>query len=116
MRLLFVLILLSLSTSACIPVMVGAAAGSAASAGSGLYLTQRHGADRAMIEEILMAFENNERLRNLKLDVDVQGGVVKLYGFVPVRQAEEDAMAVAGSVDGVKEVISRITILPPRLL
>jgi hypothetical protein len=103
-------------SSSCVPVLVGAGAASAASAGGGLYLTQRHGPDKALIEEILMVYQNDTRLQNKKLDVDAENGVVKIYGFVPTRQDEEYVMTVTGKVHGVKEVISRITILPPRLL
>lgn len=113
---IFLLIAVLGISSACVPVLVGAGAAGAASAGSGLYLTQRHGADKELIEHILMVYQNDKRLQNKKLDVDAQNGIVKIYGFVPTRQDEEYAMTVTGKIKGVKEVVSRITILPPRLL
>lgn len=117
MRLIRLLVILPLlATNACVPVLVGAAAGGAAATGSGLYLTQRHGVDKLLIERVLMVYENDPKLQNLKLDVDAENGTVKIYGFVPRRQDEEYILTKTGKVKGVKQVISRITILPPRLL
>ncbi len=107
------IITLCFISTACAPVLVGAAAGGVA--GGGAYLAQRRGDDKLLIESVLMTFENDTKLQNLKLDVDAEDGVVKLYGFVPARQDEERALTAAGHVDGVKEVVSRITILPARL-
>lgn len=106
-------IILCFISTACAPVLVGAAAGGVA--GGGAYIAQRHGDDKLLIESVLLTFENDAKLQNLKLDVDAEGGVVKLYGFVPTRQDEERALTAAGHVDGVKQVVSRITILPARL-
>jgi hyperosmotically inducible protein len=63
----------------------------------------------AAINRALLA---DAELSFLEIDVDVRLGVVVLQGAVPSREAEAKLVAVAKGVRGVREVQSRLVIVP----
>ena len=63
----------------------------------------------AAINRALLA---DPELSFLEIDVDVRLGVVVLQGAVPSREAEAKLVALAKGVRGVREVQSRLVIVP----
>ena len=58
------------------------------------------------------ALLSDPELSFLEIDVDVRLGVVVLNGAVPTRAAESKLVGLAKGVRGVKEVQSRLVIVP----
>jgi len=63
-------------------------------------------------DEILQLLEDDSDTSTLSLDVDVQGGIVRLLGNVPSVMDAERATTLIGNVQGVVDVIDDTLIQP----
>jgi osmotically-inducible protein OsmY len=68
--------------------------------------------DAVITTRIDTTFLLNERLSPFSIKVSTQDGVVTLVGGVPASAERQLAEDIARSVDGVKDVINKITVLP----
>jgi osmotically-inducible protein OsmY len=57
-----------------------------------------------------MALMNDPAVQSLKVDVEVNRGIVSLGGFVDTAEERAAAVAVAQKVDGVVKVIDNLTV------
>ena len=69
--------------------------------------------DAATTSSVKAKFVKDDRVNALDINVDTYEGVVTLHGHVPSRSTEDRAVQLARSVKGVKEVRSRLVIVPP---
>jgi hyperosmotically inducible protein len=78
---------------------MAACSGTSKSESTGEYID-----DSAISNKVRAELIDDKDLNLFKIDVTTYKGVVQLSGFVDSEAAKERASAVAGSVDGVKEV------------
>ena len=69
--------------------------------------------DASITSGVKAKFIKDAEIDALDINVDTYEGVVTLHGNVPSRSARDRAMQLARSVKGVKDVRSRLAIVPP---
>ncbi len=115
MRIFALSLVLIFSLSACVPLLVGGAAG------GGYYVakeSERKGSletvvdDTAITASIKAKYMRDSYINALDINVDTDYGVVVLYGNVPDSYTEDRAIALAEGVKGVKRVVSRLVVTP----
>lgn len=109
------LLLLSLCNG-CAALFVGAAAGAAGGTAGGLYLNESKREDDVLAERVKNTLANHPQLGQFHLDASAEDGLVKIYGFVPHPAVEAQALQVVQQIQGVKGVVSRMTIVRPGTL
>jgi hypothetical protein len=68
--------------------------------------------DTAIAVSVNSALRADPALRNFNIQVEVEGGVVTLWGEVNNRANQEKALSLAKQVEGVKEVRNELKINP----
>ena len=66
--------------------------------------------DSEIVSQIKQYFKNDAITKGVYIYVDSENGVISLYGKVPTLEIKSQAIALAKGVQGVKKVISKITI------
>lgn len=70
--------------------------------------------DAGITAGIKARYVDDRQVNAWDINVDTYDGVVTLYGSVPTKAAEQRAIDIARSVQGVRKVVSQITIVPLR--
>ncbi len=105
------LLFLLLAAQGCAPAVV------ATGAAAGYYVHQderRLGQiidDASITATIKSKLLKNQQVSAFNFNIDTLHGVVTIYGSVPSRTHEEQAIKIAQEVDGVKKIISKVTIV-----
>ncbi len=106
----FSTILAVLTTTACVPALVGGAAA------GGYYVGQDDrnvtviAQDASITAEVKAKYLKDDLVKALDINVDTYNGVVTLYGHVPNRATADRAVRLARGTKDVKRVVSRLTI------
>lgn len=67
--------------------------------------------DARITAEINVKYTRDELVSNLDIDVDTYQGVVTLWGNLPSQEAVDRAIELAGTIKGVKEVVSKLKVI-----
>lgn len=106
---------LLLSVSGCVALLVGGAAGGGYYVGKEQqHRSARAGHDADITARINARYAGDRSLPARAIHVSTAGGVVTLYGTVPSRAARARAVAIARETRGVRRVVSRLEVAPPR--
>ena len=114
LALLAVITFLPLTLSGCL-LLAGAGAGAGA-----VYVAKDDRPVNKIIDDasitgtIKTKYIEDKDIKAFDINVDTRRGVVTLYGSVPYASTESKAVRIAESVEGVKQVISKLTIVPPK--
>ena len=68
--------------------------------------------DTAITSKVKAAILAEPGLKTLQINVETNNGMVTLTGMVNSRGNSDKAVAIAGSVEGVKGVSNRLTVVP----
>lgn len=68
--------------------------------------------DAAITGTIKAKYISEKDISAININVDTYRGVVTLYGSVPRKEIEDKAVRIAWQVKGVKQVVSKLTIVP----
>jgi hyperosmotically inducible protein len=68
--------------------------------------------DPTLATHVKIAFLNDPVLADLRIQASAEAGVVTLAGVVRSAEQAERAVAVARRVQGVRDVVSRLTVRP----
>jgi len=68
--------------------------------------------DASITASINAKFANDGVVKMMDINVDTYAGVVTLYGSVHSQLAADRAVTLAKSVKGVKQVVSKLTVVP----
>ena len=104
--------LLALMLSGCAAVVVGGAAAGGYYVGKDERSVGEIADDAAITAKVNGKFLNDDLIKTFDIDVDTYRGTVYLYGHVRSTRARNRAAALAGSVKGVKKVVSKLTVVP----
>jgi osmotically-inducible protein OsmY len=69
--------------------------------------------DPTLATHVKIAFLNDPVLAELRIQASAEAGVVTLAGVVRAPEQVERAIEVARRVQGVRDVVSRLTVRPP---
>ena len=105
----FVVVLLAGLLSACGSLIVGGQTHGGRSAGGESAEVQRDAVITAAINRL---FVRDAQISAFDVRIDTRDGAVQLNGHVRDRKAEQRAIELANSVDGVRRVESRLTLVP----
>lgn len=71
---------------------------------------KEYGADKVLVSKVKTALASDPVAHSLKIDVEVDHGIVSLGGHVDSEEEREAALLAAQSVEGVKEVIDNLEV------
>jgi hyperosmotically inducible periplasmic protein len=95
-------------------VMIAALAGGVAGCAKDPYRSSGRVIDDRMVQKRVKSALNDSPVYKFPhLDVNTYNGIVQLNGFVHREEQKAVASEVARSIDGVREVINNISIIPP---
>lgn len=100
----------------CAPLVAGGAG-----AAAGYYVGQDErtagqiAEDALITSKITAAYADDEQVSASSINVDTRSGQVTLHGNVPSREMELRAMTIASGIEGVKDVDSKLSIVPTGL-
>ncbi|MCK4776788.1 MAG: BON domain-containing protein [Actinomycetia bacterium] len=73
-------------------------------------LSPRYPIDNAIKASIQTSYSSDFKLRELSLSVSVENGIVTISGEVDNTDTLNKALSIAENVDGVSEVVNKITV------
>ena len=104
--------ILLMAMTGCAVALVGGAAAGGYYVGKDQRPVGEMSSDARITAEINVKYTRDELVSNLDIDVDTYAGVVTLWGNLPTEEAVDRAIELAQSVKGVKEVISKLKVIP----
>jgi hyperosmotically inducible protein len=96
--------------SGCAAVAIGAGAGAGYYVGKDERPVGQIADDAAITSAITLRYLGDQQVSAWDINVDTYAGTVTLYGNVPHRESENRAIQLARSVEGVRSVVSRLTV------
>jgi len=112
LALLSVSAILLAAMTGCAVALVGGAAAGGYYVGKDQRPVGEMSSDARITAAINVKFTRDELVSNLDIDVDTYEGIVTLWGNLPTEEAIQRAVELAQSVKGVKEVISKLKVIP----
>lgn len=110
-----VLVLLGVQLAAgCTPVLVAGAGAAGYYVGKDSRSAGRIADDAAITASVKARLAKDNLTSVIDIDVDTYNGVVTLYGKVPSERALDRAVAVARHTRGVRRVVSKLAVAPPK--
>jgi hyperosmotically inducible periplasmic protein len=109
-----VVALIMLPTAGCAPALIGAGAAGGYYVGKDERSVGEIAEDTATTARVNAEYARDEVVSAWAVNVDTFRGNVTLYGNVPSREAAERAVRLAQGVKGVKQVDSKLNVVPER--
>ena len=107
-------VLLSMYLSGCTVAVIGAAA-------AGTYFVVKDertvgtiSSDASITSSVKTKFLKDKYIDAFDINVDTYESVVTLHGNVPSEEVKERAIKLASSVKGVKKIVTKLVIVPPK--
>ncbi len=114
LRLVGLAALAAVPLSGCVALLVGGAAGGGYYVGKDQRSAGRVADDAGITTRINARYARDPAVPARAIDVDTYAGVVTLRGTVPSRAVRARAIAIARSTRGVRRVVSKLEVAPPR--
>ncbi len=97
--------------SACAPILLAGGAATGYYIGKDQRSFQQIASDATITASINAKYIKDSAVSAININVDTRDGIVTLYGSVPTDVVEERAVKLASEVEGVKKIISKITVV-----